>query len=131
MKNSIAAFLGAALFFVCSTVSAQCCNQAFVQQPFVATSGFGNVQCVNGVCFAQQQVIAAPQSIGFFAASQPSFVTRQFISSPVAVVTPSRQDIIVRRGLFGRVRRITTINRDAVVVPGRSIRRSRSRVFVR
>lgn len=136
MKNLIVAMVAvAAVFVVSSSVQAQCGNRAFA-----VSSGFSNVQFVNGVGFAQQQFVTAPQSVGFFAASQPAFVARQFVSrpvavvnQPVAVVSPARQDIRVRRGLFGNVRRVTVRNRGAAVVAPQQVivGGKRAAIFVR
>ena len=101
-------------------VQAQCGGQAFIQQ------NVGGLQCVNGVCFQQQQVFVQPQSVGFFAASQPSFISRQFVSQPVAfnraaVVVPRVQRTVIRNN--GRVQRVRTVNRG--------VRRSRQAIIIR
>jgi len=107
-----------------------CGVSAFQQQVFVPQQ---QVFIPQQQVFAQQQFFAAPQSVGFFAASQPAFVTRQFVSQPVAIVPT--QSTTIRRGLFGNVRSVRTVNSAAVVAPAAFVAPAtivtRSRVFVR
>ena len=117
MKNLFALIVViVALLVAPFATQAQCGGHSFIQggQAFIQQGG---LQCINGVCFQQQQVVI-PQSLGFFAASQPTFISRQFVSQPVvfnraAVVAPRVQRTVVRNR--GNVQRVRTVNRGVAI----------------
>lgn len=62
-------------------------------------AGFGNVNCVNGTCFVQQDAVVVPGSVGFFATrnNQNLFVNRNFVAQPLFI---SGNQAFVNQGKF-------------------------------
>jgi len=119
----------ALVFVATNDANAQC-----FRNNVVAVNGFS--QCVGGSCFVQQQVLV-PQSTAFFTGGRSvAFINQPaFVNVGVPVVSPVVQQVNIRRGLFGNVRRVQVRNFAAVpavnvITPGVNVAVGRRNVFV-
>lgn len=107
-----------------NTADAQCFSRS---RAVVVNSGFHG-----GVAFVQPQAVVVPQSTAFFSGGNVAFINtpQAFVGHRAFVnVNPVVQQVNVRRGLFGRVRRVQVNNFAAPAAVRVNV--GRTRVFVR